>query len=189
MKKTHGYLNYAWLSTVALLCLSGCNTLFDAPSETVASSGLSAQELSDLQALAQAQSLEALGTVASQDVGIAGSAISHPSMKPYKASNKVRLLSQGQAKEPVIFFEKIASPIPQLVILSPGANAISWGGKAMQIPPSTASHVFLIQPGRHELIIDYSGSTPFKADVLVAHHERVTLRINAETGSTPPNNP
>lgn len=186
MKKTNAMRNCAVLSGAALCCLAGCNTLFDAPSESVGSAGLSARELSDLQTLAQTQSLEAAGAVAghgeltdmTQTAASQGAAAARPGLGKARPS-KVTLLSNDLDKEPVIHFEKIASQIPQLVVLSAGGTAIWWSGQALQMPQGNASHVFLVQPGRHELTIAYPGAKTFKAEVLVSPHERITLRVDA----------
>lgn len=174
------------LIALAAVWLVGCNTLFDAPAGSADGDGLSPQTLSELQAIAQGQALEAMGSAPSSDLiaeGVQGARQTAVDLggkvSASLRSAKVQRLTPAQAREPAIYFEKIASPMPQLVVLSAGKAVLRWNDKQLLIPEGNASHVILVPAGKHTLTIEYADASPFKADIVVARYERLTLRVDA----------
>ncbi|THJ31063.1 hypothetical protein E8K88_16135 [Lampropedia aestuarii] len=178
------------IAALAALALAGCNTLFDAPAGAAGGDALSPQTISDLQAIAQGQALEAMGSVPNSDSlnamaqGAAQGAVQTgvdlgAKVAASLSSAKVQRLSPAQAREPAIYFEKISSPMPQLVVLSAGTAAVRWNDKPLLMPEGNSSHVILVPAGKHTLTIEYADAQPFKAEVAVARYERLTLRVDA----------
>lgn len=179
-----------WLVAVAMLLVSGCNTLFDGPAGPDAVDGLSEQALSDVQAIAKSQSSrEAIGALSTSPTvaglaqeGVSSAVQAGSRVAAHFSSAKVTRLSAAQAQEPTLYFEKITNPMPQLVVLSAGRAAVWWDDKPLLMPAGNASHVVLVQPGKHTLKIEYANAAVFKAEIVVARFERVTLRVDATPG-------
>lgn len=179
-----------WLVVVAMLLVSGCNTLFDGPAGSDALDGLSEQALSDVQAIAKSQSSrEVIGALSTSPTvaglaqeGVSSAVQAGSRVAAHFASAKVTRISAAQAQEPTLYFEKISNPMPQLVMLSTGRAAVWWDDKPLLMPAGNASHVVLVQPGKHTLKIEYANAAVFKAEIVVARFERVTLRVDAMPG-------
>lgn len=77
---------------------------------------------------------------------------------------------------PELTVEQLGGDATQLVLEGLTGAAITLNGRDVGLMTVDRMRVFAIEPGRHQLRVDYPSGPPFSADFLVERGERVVVR-------------
>ncbi len=182
------------MSYFCMVVLSSCGTVFDTPADqTDFMDGISDHVRDNLSSLAQQQSSGSQGKIPTTiaDVGAAtkqqivqvGQGLGENVSNIFSREKIQRQSPAEQGREPEVYFEHIASDMPHFVILDTEIADIWLNENKVNVPEGSLSHVFLINPGKYRLKVDYRDSSMFLADIWIEQYERITIRLN--TPATP----
>lgn len=173
---------------VSVLGTQGCSTIFDAPqgggdlSEQVPDSVLASLDAMAQKPLSGLPDMDVAKEIQEQGIeratALAGGVLQGRARQALAREKFVRQSAESMS-EPTVFFERIATTMPQLIILDGHQAAVWLNGQRLTIPESSASHVFLLNPGEYQLKVLYWGgnTTAFEALLRIAQRERVTVRL------------